>query len=183
MRIRGPGRWPDRVRRFPADRGGREKDAQRILSKAWPAYRRVVLLSLGIYLSPAGIDGVKRAHTIGLDLKRAWRFKTGLFRVRRCIAKRYFSCSTDPKSGRAVEICTTEPGVQFYTGNFVDGTLQGKSGSTYEHWVGGAFTLEAQHYPDTPNHANFPSTQLKPNENIRRQRSIDSCRCNEISRG
>jgi aldose 1-epimerase len=69
---------------------------------------------------------------------------------------------TDPVSGRTVEMYTTEPGVQFYTGNFLDGTLKGKGDLTYEHW--GAFTLEAQHYPDSPNHANFPSTQLKPGQ-------------------
>jgi aldose 1-epimerase len=68
----------------------------------------------------------------------------------------------DPESGRSVEMYTSEPGVQFYTGNFLDGTLNGKDGLTYEHW--GAFTLEAQHYPDSPNHPNFPSTELKPGE-------------------
>jgi len=67
----------------------------------------------------------------------------------------------DPKSSRAVEMCTTEPGVQFYIGNFLDGTLKG-SGGTYEHW--GAFTLEAQHFPDSPNHTSFPTTELKPGE-------------------
>jgi aldose 1-epimerase len=68
----------------------------------------------------------------------------------------------DPKSGRAVEMYTTEPGVQFYVGNFLDGSLKGKDGLTYEHW--GAFTLEAQHYPDSPNQPKFPSTELKPGE-------------------
>lgn len=67
---------------------------------------------------------------------------------------------TDPESGRTMEMYTTEPGVQFYTGNFLDGTLKGKNGLTYQHW--GAFTLEAQHYPDSPNHTNFPSTELRP---------------------
>ncbi len=69
---------------------------------------------------------------------------------------------SDSESGRAVAMYTTEPGVQFYTGNFLDGTLKGKDGLTYEHW--GAFTLEAQHYPDSPNHPNFPSTELNPGE-------------------
>jgi aldose 1-epimerase len=68
----------------------------------------------------------------------------------------------DPKSGRAVEMYTTEPGVQFYVGNFLDGSLKGKDALTYEHW--GAFTLEAQHCPDSPNQANFPRTELKPGE-------------------
>jgi aldose 1-epimerase len=68
----------------------------------------------------------------------------------------------DPKSGRVVEMYTTEPGVQFYVGNFLDGSLKGKDGLSYEHW--GAFTLEAQHYPDSPNQPKFPSTELKPGE-------------------
>jgi aldose 1-epimerase len=67
---------------------------------------------------------------------------------------------TDPESGRTLEMYTTEPGVQFNTGNFLDGTLKGKDGLSYQHW--GAFTLEAQHYPDSPNHPTFPSTELKP---------------------
>jgi aldose 1-epimerase len=68
----------------------------------------------------------------------------------------------DPKSGRTVEMYTTEPGVQIYTGRFLDGSVKGKDGLTYERW--GAFTLEAQHYPDSSNHANFASTELKPGE-------------------
>lgn len=69
---------------------------------------------------------------------------------------------TDPVSGRTVEMYTSEPAVQFYTANFLDDTLKGKGDLTYEHW--GAFTLEAQHYPDSPNHANFPSTELRPGQ-------------------
>jgi aldose 1-epimerase len=67
---------------------------------------------------------------------------------------------TDPKSGRTVEMHTTEPAVQFYSGNFLDGKLKGKGGLTYPHW--GAFTLEAQHYPDSVNHKHFPTTVLAP---------------------
>jgi len=69
---------------------------------------------------------------------------------------------TDPKSGRNVEMYTTEPGVQFYSGNFLTGTLKGKQGRTYAHW--GGFTLEAQHYPDSPNQPHFPKTELAPGE-------------------
>lgn len=65
---------------------------------------------------------------------------------------------TDPVSGRSVEMYTTEPGVQFYTSNFLDGSLKG-IGGIFDHW--GAFTLEAQHYPDSPNHPTFPTTELK----------------------
>ena len=68
----------------------------------------------------------------------------------------------DPKTGRVMEVFTTEPAVQFYAGNFLDGTLKGKGGKVYAHR--GGFCLEPQHYPDSPNHPNFPSTVLKPGE-------------------
>ncbi|RXG29109.1 aldose epimerase family protein [Leeuwenhoekiella marinoflava] len=69
----------------------------------------------------------------------------------------------DPKSGRFLEVMTTEPAVQFYTGNFLDGTLPQKGGEgTYAMRSG--FCLETQHYPDSPNQADFPSTLLKPGE-------------------
>jgi len=66
----------------------------------------------------------------------------------------------DPKSGRRLEVLTTEPGVQFYSGNFLDGA-KGKGNKPYPQRA--AFCLETQHFPDSPNHANFPSTLLKPN--------------------
>lgn len=69
---------------------------------------------------------------------------------------------TDPKSGRIVECYTTEPGVQFYTANFLDGTIRGKDGKVYGYRS--AFTLETQHFPDSPNQPKFPSTELKPGE-------------------
>jgi len=65
----------------------------------------------------------------------------------------------EPTSGRVMEIWTTEPGLQFYGGNFLDGTLTGKSGKKYEYRSG--LCLETQHYPDSPNQPNFPSTTLK----------------------
>jgi aldose 1-epimerase len=68
----------------------------------------------------------------------------------------------DPESGRTLEVWTTEPGIQFYAGNFLDGTLIGTSGKTYRQSYG--FALETQHYPDSPNHPNFPSTVLAPAE-------------------
>ena len=66
----------------------------------------------------------------------------------------------DPQSGRTVDIYTTEPGVQFYSGNFLDGKIVGKNGHKYGYRSGTA--LETQHYPDSPNQPNFPSTILKP---------------------
>lgn len=68
----------------------------------------------------------------------------------------------EPKSGRTVEVSTTEPGLQFYAGNFLDGTLTGKSGHVYGHRHG--FCLETQHFPDSPNKPNFPSTIVKPGQ-------------------
>ncbi|MDZ4850555.1 MAG: aldose epimerase family protein [Pirellulaceae bacterium] len=68
----------------------------------------------------------------------------------------------EPTSGRVLEIKTTEPGVQFYCGNFLDGRLTGKAGKPYLHR--GGFCLETQHYPDSPNQPSFPSTLLKPGQ-------------------
>jgi aldose 1-epimerase len=65
----------------------------------------------------------------------------------------------EPKSGRVLEVLTTEPGVQFYSGNFLDGTIQGKGGKVYNQRYG--FCLETQHFPDSPNHSTFPTTVLK----------------------
>jgi aldose 1-epimerase len=67
-----------------------------------------------------------------------------------------------PASGRVLEVLTTEAAVQFYSGNFLDGSLVGTSGRIYRQ--GDAFTLETQHFPDAPNHPEFPSTVLRPNE-------------------
>jgi aldose 1-epimerase len=71
----------------------------------------------------------------------------------------------EPTTGRTLDISTTEPGVQFYAGNFLDGTIQGKGGRVYAHRWG--FCLETQHFPDSPNHANFPSTILRPGQEYR----------------
>lgn len=71
----------------------------------------------------------------------------------------------DPVTGRVLEVWTDQPGVQFYTGNFLNGTMTGKGGWTYQ--FRDALTLEPQHYPDSPNHPNFPSTELKPGQDYR----------------
>jgi aldose 1-epimerase len=68
----------------------------------------------------------------------------------------------EPGSGRFLEMYTTEPGVQLYTGNHLDGTLRGKEGVAYTRRFG--FCLETQHFPDSPNHPNFPPTTLRPGE-------------------
>ncbi|WP_342235737.1 aldose epimerase family protein [Inquilinus sp. OTU3971] len=68
----------------------------------------------------------------------------------------------EPTTGRVMEISTTEPGIQFYTGNFLDASLVGTSGGMYRQSDG--FCLETQHFPDSPNHPEFPSTVLKPGD-------------------
>jgi aldose 1-epimerase len=68
----------------------------------------------------------------------------------------------EPASGRILRVLTTEPGVQFYTGNFLDGTITGKEGRVYKRRY--ALCLETQHFPDSPNHPGFPSTELKPKQ-------------------
>jgi aldose 1-epimerase len=69
---------------------------------------------------------------------------------------------TDPASGRRLEVSTTEPGIQFYSGNHLDGSIKGKGGTVYEPRC--ALCLEPQHYPDSPNHPEFPSTLVEPGE-------------------
>ncbi len=73
----------------------------------------------------------------------------------------------EPTTGRVLEVMTREPGIQFYCGNFLDGRLKGKSGKTYEYR--GGFCLETQHYPDSPNQPNFPSTILRPGDKYETQ--------------
>ncbi|MGI5347914.1 aldose epimerase family protein [Streptomyces sp. CA-250714] len=72
---------------------------------------------------------------------------------------------TEPESGRMMRVATTEPGVQFYSGNFLDGTLKGASGRVYR--AGDGFCLETQHFPDSPNQPDFPSTVLRPGRTYR----------------
>ena len=68
----------------------------------------------------------------------------------------------EPRSGRVMEVRTTEPGIQFYTGNFLDGTIVGKGGTVYRYQAG--FCLETQHFPDSPNHPEFPTAVLRPGQ-------------------
>ncbi|HEY6547075.1 MAG TPA: aldose epimerase family protein [Vicinamibacteria bacterium] len=73
--------------------------------------------------------------------------------------------ASEPVSGRALEVLTTEPGIQFYSGNFLDGTVVGRGGQAYKRRSG--FCLETQHFPDSPNQPSFPSTVLRPGETYR----------------
>jgi aldose 1-epimerase len=69
---------------------------------------------------------------------------------------------SDPKSGRVMEVWSDQPGLQFYAGNFLDGSIKGKGGVAYQ--IHDAFCMEPQHYPDSPNQPNFPSTELDPGQ-------------------
>jgi aldose 1-epimerase len=71
----------------------------------------------------------------------------------------------EPRTGRVLEVSTSEPGMQFYTGNFLDGTLRGKGGRVYGHRHG--FCMETQHFPDSPNQPQFPSTVLRAGQTYR----------------
>jgi aldose 1-epimerase len=68
----------------------------------------------------------------------------------------------EPGTGRTMEVYTTEPGLQFYTGNFLDGSITGKASQVYQHRYG--FCMETQHFPDSPNQPEFPSTVLQPGQ-------------------
>jgi aldose 1-epimerase len=102
----------------------------------------------------AGFDQLARAH--GYDHNYVLDRRTSDASL--LLAAR----ALDPASGRVLEVLTTEPAIQFYSGNFLDGSLIGTSGRTYRQ--GDAFTVETQHYPDAPNHPEFPSTVLRPGE-------------------
>jgi aldose 1-epimerase len=70
----------------------------------------------------------------------------------------------DPVTGRVLTVTTTEPGVQFYSGNFLNGTKFGKAGES--HMLNSGLCLETQHFPDSPNHPAFPTTELKPGQTM-----------------
>ena len=116
----------------------------------------------------------RRCKSIGKDLKSAGGYDHN-FVIKdydgslRPAARLYYR-----NSGRVLEILTTEPGIQFYSGNFLDGSLTGKRGMVYHQYTG--LCLEPQHFPDAPNHANFPSTVLRPGE-VYRHRSVYRFSC------
>ena len=91
----------------------------------------------------------------GLGYDHNWVLDAGQTRQPRLVAT-----LRDPVSGRTMEVLTTEPGLQFYSGNFLDGTNVGKRGVPYGHRTG--LCLETQHFPDSPNRPSFPSTELRP---------------------
>jgi aldose 1-epimerase len=102
-------------------------------------------------------DGTFDQLVLGLGYDHNWVLD------RRTDDRLEFAASAkDPESDRTLKIYTTEPGIQFYAGNFLDGTLTGTSGKTYRQSYG--FALETQHFPDSPNQPNFPSTVLEPGD-------------------
>jgi aldose 1-epimerase len=103
----------------------------------------------------AGIGADDPQLTIGKGYDHNFVLDGGVTRKPRLVAR-----MRDPKSGRVLEILTTEPGLQLYTGNFLDGKIKGKGGKVYGHRA--AFCLETQHYPDSPNHPSFPPVVLRP---------------------
>ena len=92
---------------------------------------------------------------LGHGYDHNWMLDAGITKTPGLAATLY-----DPSSGRTLEVLTTEPGIQIYTGNFLDGTIHGKGGQAYERRS--AICLETQHFPDSPNHPDFPSTTLAP---------------------
>jgi aldose 1-epimerase len=93
----------------------------------------------------------------GLGYDHNWVLNSNAGQLKHAAAKVY-----DPYSGRTLNVYTDQPGVQFYTGNVLDGSILGKNNTVYKHRNG--FCLETQHFPDSPNIPHFPKTHLKPNE-------------------
>ena len=86
---------------------------------------------------------------------------------------RFVASAYEPNSGRLLEIFSDEPGIQFYTGNFLDGTLPSKTEGNYNYRTG--FCLETQHFPDSPNQKDFPSVILNPGEKYFSKKSKMAC--------
>ncbi|MGW6257198.1 aldose epimerase family protein [Streptomyces sp. NPDC055085] len=115
----------------------------------------------------------RRAKTVGEDIRVGHRqllYGQGIdhnWVLDKGISARpeHIATLRDPASGRTLRISTTEPGLQFYSGNFLDGTLLGTGGRIYRQ--GDALCLETQHFPDSPNHPSFPSTVLRPGRTYR----------------
>lgn len=105
----------------------------------------------------ARINNDDQQLKFGKGYDHNWVLNGGIASAPRLAAEAY-----DSSSGRVLQVLTTEPGVQFYSGNFLDGSITGKSGKVYN--LRNGFCLETQHFPDSPNHPNFPSTELKPGQ-------------------
>ena len=106
----------------------------------------------------ARIDQDDQQLKLGRGYDHNWVLNSGTAGSLSLAAQAY-----EPHSGRVLEVSTTQPGLQFYTGNFLDG-IRGKQGKVYNRRY--AFCLETQHFPDSPNHPGFPSTVLKPGQHF-----------------
>ncbi len=104
----------------------------------------------------------RKPHTIGERISEVPPGYDHTYVLQNSLGFRRAAYAWDPDSGRALEVVTSEPGVQFYTGNFLDGSQRGKQGVAYHKHAG--FCLETQHFPDSVNHPSFPSTVLRPGE-------------------
>jgi aldose 1-epimerase len=104
----------------------------------------------------------RRGQAIGKDLELAGGYDHNFVLQNYNGSLRPAARLHEPNSGRVLEILTTEPGIQFYSGNFLNGSFIGKGGFVYHKYTG--LCLEPQHFPDAPNHPNFPSTVLRPGE-------------------
>jgi aldose 1-epimerase len=113
-------------------------------------FRKATVIGAGIKAAGGNPVGYDHNFVLNKSIK-------GLFNNRTLAAEVY-----EPKSGRLMTVYTDQPGIQFYTGNFLNGTITGKGGKVYNQY--GAFCLETQHYPDSPNQPSFPSTELKPGQ-------------------
>ena len=128
-----------------------------------PSYTPVddTLIPTGQILPVAGgAFDFTTAHAIGRDLQKAGGYDHNF--VVAGSGMRPVARVRDPKSGRQLEISSDQPGVQFYTGNFLDGKLSGKKSAAYPK--NGAFCLETQHFPDSVHHSNFPDSILRPGQ-------------------
>ncbi|GAA5029429.1 aldose 1-epimerase [Marivirga lumbricoides] len=109
----------------------------------------------------ADVNQENQQLTYGLGYDHCWVLNEGAGKMD-LAAKAY-----EPNSGRTLEVYTSEPAIQVYTGNFLDGTLTGKGGTVYNKRTG--LCLETQHFPDSPNQPEFPSTELNPGEKYESQ--------------
>ncbi len=103
----------------------------------------------------------RAAHAVGLHLAEAHGYDH-CFVLNTKDGLRQAATVYDPGTGRAMEVLTTEPSIQFYTANYLSLSIVGKGNKPYKQY--GALCLETQHYPDSPNHPEFPSTELKPGD-------------------
>jgi aldose 1-epimerase len=115
-----------------------------------------------------------RGKTVGKDLAAAGGYDHNFVLNNYDSSLRSAARLHEPVSGRVLEILTTQPGMQFYSGNFLDGSFAGKGGVVYQKYAG--LCLEPQHFPDSPNHPNFPRTVLRRGE-IYRQFSVYRFSC------